>query len=59
MEKGDCVTVKGNASGTTWGEGVIVDINVEGALIDYDYPYGVYGTGDRKPLEGLEIIKRD
>jgi FKBP-type peptidyl-prolyl cis-trans isomerase 2 len=56
MEKGDSVVIKGNARDTTWSKGVIVDINAEGALIDYNYPYGVYGQGNRKALDELEML---
>ena len=55
IKKGTNVVVRGNAKGTTWEKGVIVNINAEGALIDYNYPHGIYGQGLRVVLSELDV----
>jgi hypothetical protein len=57
LEIGVSVVVPGNAPATTWREGVIVDINAEGALLDYCHPHGIYGQGQRIPLSALKERK--
>jgi len=62
---GDYVTVLGNAQGTVWESGIILDINSEGAIIGYGSKncpkwarlYGILGI--REPLENLELRKGD
>jgi len=53
---GDKVKIKNNAENTTWSDGVVVDINKEGYLIDFNYPLGVYGMGIRESKDNLEKI---
>ena len=52
---GSVVKIQGNAVNTTWEKGVVVDINVEGALIDYFYPYGIYGGARRVVVSELDV----
>jgi hypothetical protein len=59
---GDYVTVKGNAIGTVWESGVIMDINEEGALIGYGSKncprmFRLYGFHGREPIHNLEHRK--
>jgi len=62
LKVGEYVTVKGNAKGTVWESGVILDINSEGAIIGYgsrNCPRWarLYGLGIREPLENLKHRK--
>jgi len=63
MKKGDTVRVLGNAVGTAWEIGMIMDINKDGAIIGYgaryiDDPWALYGCQpvQRIPLNKLELI---
>ena len=63
MKKGDTVRVFGNAVGTAWEIGMIMDINKDGAIIGYcaryiDDPWALYGCQpvQRVPLNKLELI---
>jgi hypothetical protein len=64
LKVGDYVTVLGNARGTVWESGVILDINSEGAIIGYGSKNcpkwaRLYGLGLREPLDNLELRKGD
>ena len=55
--EGSQVRILGNAVGTCWEIGRVVDINAEGALINFgSKEYPIYGMGIRKPLFSLEAI---
>ena len=57
IKEGSQVRVLGNAKGTCWEIGRVVDINAEGALINFGtIQYPIYGMGIRKPLFSLEVI---
>lgn len=57
IEKGSQVRILGNAKGTAWETGYVVDINEDGALINFgSWQIPVYGMGIRKPLDKLEVI---
>jgi hypothetical protein len=54
---GKKVIVPENAKGTTWEEGTIVDLNEKGYLLDFCYPYGIYGMGRRYKKNQLIFLK--
>jgi hypothetical protein len=62
LKEGDYVTVLGNAKGTVWESGIILDINSEGAIIGYgsrNCPKWarLYGMNVREPLYNLKLRK--
>ena len=57
IKKGTKVRILGNAKHTAWETGYVVDINEDGALINYgSWQIPIYGMGTRKPLEKLVVI---
>jgi len=58
IKKGSHVRIIGNAKGTCWETGYVVDINEDGyALINYgSWQIPIYGMGIRRSLNKLEVI---
>ena len=59
---GDYVSVKGNAQGTVWESGYILDINEKGALIGYGSKgtlrnWLLIGMGMREKLSSLSLME--
>lgn len=57
IAKGSHVRIISNVKDTGWETGYVVDINEDGALINYgSWQIPIYGMGIRKPLDQLEMI---
>jgi hypothetical protein len=57
IEEGSHVRIFGNAKDTVWETGHVVDIDEEGALINFgSKQFPIYGMRIRKPLDKLEVV---
>ena len=57
IKVGDKVRIPENSKDTCWETGTVVDINSDGALINYGDRWDpIYGMGIRKPLDQLEML---